>query len=145
LGLGFGLTLAGLFGTYQQITILNPQTILVYPQDIQAIHWLDEHLPPEAHIAVNSWLWLGNTWAGSDGGAWIVPLTGRSTSTPPADYIYNRDLLARVNGFNEALRALKNGMPQKRPNFCVTGVLPTSSSALAAASLIRPRCCKTLS
>ena len=107
LGLGFGLTLAGLFGTYQQITILNPQTILVYPQDIQAIHWLDEHLPPEAHIAVNSWLWLGNTWAGSDGGAWIVPLTGRSASTPPADYIYNRDLLAQVNGFNEALRGLE--------------------------------------
>ncbi len=107
LGLGFGLTLAGLFGTYQQITILNPQTILVYPQDIQAIAWLDEHLPRESHIAVNSWRWLGNTWAGSDGGAWIVPLTGRSASTPPADYIYSRDMVQRVNGFNEALQGIE--------------------------------------
>jgi hypothetical protein len=107
LGLGFGLMLAGLFGVYQQITILNPQTVLVYPQDIQAIGWLDENLPPEAHIAVNSWRWLGNTWAGSDGGAWIVPLTRRSTSTPPADYIYSRVLWERVNGFNEELQGIE--------------------------------------
>jgi hypothetical protein len=108
LGLGFGLTLTGLFGVYQQITILNPQTILVYPQDIQAIAWLDEQLPSEAHIAVNSWRWLGNTWAGSDGGAWIVPLTGRSASTPPADYIYSQALRERVNGFNEALQGIED-------------------------------------
>jgi hypothetical protein len=107
LGLGFGLTLAWLFGTYQQITILNPQTVLVYPQDIQAIGWLDENLPPEAHIAVNSWRWLGNTWAGNDGGAWIVPLTRRSTSTPPADYIYSQALWERVNGFNEELQGIE--------------------------------------
>ena len=106
-GLGAVLTLTGLFGTYQQITILNPQTILVYPQDIQAIHWLDEQLPAEATIAVNSWLWLGQSWAGSDGGAWIVPLTGRRTSTPPADYIYNYDLFVWVNTFNEELAGIE--------------------------------------
>ncbi|MFO7537664.1 MAG: hypothetical protein R6X32_06350 [Chloroflexota bacterium] len=108
LGLGAGLTLAGLFGTYQQITILNPQTVLVYPQDIQAITWLDENLPPEAHIAVNSWRWLGNTWAGSDGGAWILPLAGRSVSTPPADYIYNRELAEQVGQFNEELAEISD-------------------------------------
>jgi hypothetical protein len=101
LGLGIGLTLTGLFGTYQQIAILNPQTILVYPQDIQALAWVDEHLPTDANVAVNSWQWLGETWAGSDGGAWIVPLTRRRASTPPADYIYNPDLFAQVRTFNQ--------------------------------------------
>jgi hypothetical protein len=108
LGLGFGLALAGLFGVYQQITILNPQTMLVYPQDVQAITWLDENLPPEANIAVNSWRWLGNTWAGSDGGAWIVPLTGRRASTPPADYIYNLALAQRVRTFNEEFEEISD-------------------------------------
>jgi hypothetical protein len=108
LGLGFGLTLSGLFGTYQQINILNPQTILVYPQDVQALAWLDQHVPAEANVAVNSWRWLGQTWAGSDGGAWLVPLTGRRASTPPADHIYNRDLFHQVRAFNEEIETISD-------------------------------------
>ena len=90
------------FGLQQQITILNEQTILAQPADAEALAWLEANLPEDAVIAVNSWLWLGNTWAGSDGGAWIVPLTGRQSSAPPADYIYSRELFNFVNPFNEA-------------------------------------------
>lgn len=103
---GFVLTAVLLFGVRQQITILNPETILVRPQDVDALRWLDQNLASEARLAVNSWLWLGNTWAGSDGGAWIVPLTGRQSSTPPVDYIYNRTLHDRVAAFNEAATAI---------------------------------------
>jgi hypothetical protein len=95
-----------LFGARQQITILNPQTILAQRQDVAALAWLDGTLPPSAHVAVNSWLWLGRTWSGSDGGAWIVPLTGRSSSTPPADYSYDRVLLESVAAFNEQAQAM---------------------------------------
>jgi hypothetical protein len=51
---------------------------------------------------------LGATYAGSDGGAWIVQSTGRQSTTPPADYIYSRDLMKQVNGFNETAVSIKD-------------------------------------
>ena len=98
---GATLTAILLFGLRQQVTILNEVTILARATDEPGLAWLDENLSQEATVAVNSWLWLGNTWAGSDGGAWIVPLTGRASTTPPADYIYDLDLAQQVNQFNE--------------------------------------------
>jgi hypothetical protein len=108
---GYGLSGALLmallvFGVRQQIAILNPQTLLALPEDVPAIRWVDENLPPEAVLAVNSWRWLGQTWAGSDGGAWILPLTRRMVSTPPIDHIYNAELFADVRAFNEAATAV---------------------------------------
>ncbi len=100
------LTAVTLFGIQQQINILNPETILVRPADIPAYTWLQTNLPPEAIVVVNAWKWLGSTWAGADGGAWIVPLTGRASSTPPADYIYSHTLYQQVNAFNEAATAV---------------------------------------
>src|SRR5690606_504733 len=89
------------FGWRLQINILNPQTILAVPQDIPAIAWADENLPDDARVAVSAWQWLGATWAGSDGGAWLVPLTGMESTTPPVDHIYNAELFAEVRAFNE--------------------------------------------
>ena len=100
------ITAVSIFGIRQQITILNPVTILVWPQDLAGLKWLDDNLPEDTHIAANSWLWLGGTYAGSDGGAWIVPLTRRSSTIPPADYIYERALSQQVTGFNEAATAV---------------------------------------
>jgi hypothetical protein len=104
--LAVGGTAVTLFGVRQQLTILNEQTLLVQPADVAALAWLDANLPADATVAVNSWLWLLNTWSGSDGGAWLVPLTGRQSSTPPADYIYSRELADFVRGFNEAATAV---------------------------------------
>ena len=101
-----GGTAVTLFGVRQQLTILNEQTLLVQPADAAALAWLDANLPANATVAVNSWLWLLSTWSGSDGGAWLVPLTGRASSTPPADYIYSRELADFVRGFNEAATAV---------------------------------------
>ncbi len=103
---GLAGTAVTLFGIQQQITILNEQTILAQPADAEALAWLDANLPEDAVVAVNSWLWLGNAWSGQDGGAWIVPLTGRQSSTPPADYTYSRELTDFVNPFNEAATAV---------------------------------------
>ena len=103
---GAALALLAVFGWRQQINILNPQTILALPQDVPALQWIDAHLPADARVAVSSWRWLGATWAGSDGGAWIVPLTGRESTTPPVDHIYNVELFAEVRAFNEAATAV---------------------------------------
>ncbi len=103
---GLAVTAVLIFGVRQQISILNPNTILARPPDLAGLEWLEENLPPDALIAVNSWLWLGNTYAGADGGAWIVPLTRRQATTPPADYVYNRQMAAQVNQFNKAAEAI---------------------------------------
>ncbi len=104
--LGGGLMAVTLFGVRQQISILNPQTILARPADLPALAWADQNLPETAVIAVNSWKWLGETWSATDGGLWLVPLTGRSTTTPPADYTYNPKLVQQVRQFNETASAV---------------------------------------
>jgi hypothetical protein len=110
-------TAVTLFGLRQQITILNEQTILAYPADAEALGWLAANVPEEATIAVNSWLWLGNTWSGSDGGAWIVPLTGRQSGTPPADYIYSHELADWVGTFNEEMTAVPDWSTPESANW----------------------------
>jgi hypothetical protein len=101
-----GITLLLLFGIRFQTTILNPQTVLAYPDDRPALQWVAENTPTDAVFAVNSWRWLGNTWSGSDGGAWLVPLVHRASKTPPADYEYNADLTRQVVAFNEELNTI---------------------------------------
>jgi hypothetical protein len=95
-----------LFGVRQQITILNEQTLLAQHADVAALAWIDEKLPETAVFAVSGWKWLGETWAASDGGAWIVPVTGRMTTTPPIDHIYNPELFQFVREFNAAAAAV---------------------------------------
>ncbi|HOU42239.1 MAG TPA: hypothetical protein PK829_13315, partial [Promineifilum sp.] len=103
---GVALGLLAVFGARQQANIVNPETILALPADQPALDWMAANLPAGARVAVNAWQWLGATWAGSDGGAWIVPLTGRQTTTPPVDHIYDANLFAQVRAFNEAAAAI---------------------------------------
>lgn len=100
------LTFLLLGGARQQIDILNPTTHLARPADLAGIRWVEENVPADALIAVNGWHWLGATWAGSDGGGWLLPLTGRQTTIPPADYIYSRELATEVAAFNQAAQAI---------------------------------------
>ncbi len=95
-----------LFGVRQQINILNANTILAFPEDYIALRWVEENLPDDATIAVNSWRWLGETWAAADGGAWLLPMTGRAVTTPPVDHIYNPELFRAVREFNETAAAV---------------------------------------
>jgi hypothetical protein len=97
-----------LFGLRQQATIINEQTVLTAPADLAALDWLAANLPADARIAVSAWRWLGSTWAPPDAGAWILPLTGRQTSTPPADYIYDAVLAEEVRLFNEAAQDVED-------------------------------------
>lgn len=103
---GLMLGAALLFGVRQQISILNSQTILAHPEDLIALRWVDENIPADAVFAVNSWQWLGETWAAADGGAWLLPLTARAVSTPPIDHIYNPDLFREVRAFNQTATAV---------------------------------------
>ncbi|MGH2543587.1 MAG: hypothetical protein ACRDIB_12350, partial [Ardenticatenaceae bacterium] len=107
-GVGVVGTAMLLFGIHHQIGILNSQTILAYPRDLAALEWVKSNLPADARIGVSAWRWLGNTWSATDGGAWLLPLTGRASTTPPADYAYSVALVQSVNTFNEAASAVED-------------------------------------
>jgi hypothetical protein len=109
-GAAAGLLLAVLavFGARQQVGIINGQTVLAGAADREAIAWAADSLPDDALVAVNSWLWLGNTWAAGDGGAWLVPMARLEVTTPPIDHIYNSELFARVRAFNEEAKLVKD-------------------------------------
>lgn len=100
-GAGALTAAAALFGLGYQVSMVNETTVLARPADEPAIAWVAAHTPSDAKIAVNSWQWLGATWAAQDGGAWLLPLTGRRVTTPPVDYIYNLSLFQEVIAFNE--------------------------------------------
>jgi len=90
-----------LFGIFYQINILNDNTILAWRPDTEGLAWVDENLPEDAVIAASTWKWLGATWAGHDGGAWLTPLTGRMSNALPIDHIYNRDLFKANQELNQ--------------------------------------------
>jgi hypothetical protein len=73
-------------GSKQLITILNPITILSRNADLPAIDWISKNIPEDETIVVNPFVWGYGLYAGSDGGYWISPLTGRLTLPPPVLY-----------------------------------------------------------
>ena len=102
--IGAGLMAGTLFGVKNQVVILNRSTILGHRADLAAIDWIGANTPPNAKIANNAWLWLGGTWAGTDGAAWLTPMTGRITGTPPIDHIYNSRVFGLTSAFNDAAK-----------------------------------------
>ena len=105
--LGLGLGYGAAQGLTTQVGVVNPATVLVRPDDLPALAWADANLPASAVVLVNSWEWLNGTWAGSDAGAWVWPLLGRQTTTPPADYAYgDAAWQAQVADFNRQLHVV---------------------------------------
>lgn len=82
------LTALTLWGAYQQRTIVNPVTVLATAADRAALTWIAGQTPPTARFLINAAPWLPGMARGTDGGWWILPLTGRWTSTPPVLFVY---------------------------------------------------------
>ena len=81
------LSLVGSYaGARQLMPIFNPGTLLARQADLQAMDWIKSNIPEDETILINPFLWGYNLYAGSDGGYWISPLTGRRTIPPPAIY-----------------------------------------------------------
>lgn len=74
------------YGSQKLLPILNPITIFYRQQDDRAMEYIQNNLPEDATILINSFLWGYGIYAGSDGGFWIAPLTGRNTFPPPVLY-----------------------------------------------------------
>jgi hypothetical protein len=99
--------LAGL-GCWQFRNVINPATNFVLPADLPALAWVAEHTAPDARFLINAHPWLGQVHRGADAGWWIMPLTGRWTSTPPAIFDYGSpEYVAEVVARNTAVTTLR--------------------------------------
>lgn len=99
-----------LFGTWQLRNVINQQTILALPEDMQAIEWAATNTPQDARFLVNTTPWLNGAYRGADAGWWLLPLAGRWVATPPALYIYGSPAYKQaVETLNQQIAALKPG------------------------------------
>lgn len=107
-----GALLAGVLGAASahgaalQTNVLNAQTVLARAEDAALLRWVEANLPRSAYVAVSSWRWLGNTWSGSDAGAWLWPLWGIRTTAPPLDYTFDPAWSGEVNTLHQHMAAL---------------------------------------
>lgn len=97
------VTAIALWGAADMLTVVNPVTILATRDDLAAIAWIGENIPPDAKFLVNARPWQEGVYMGTDGGYWIPLLTGRATTLPPALYFYGApEYLAHVTAVAEA-------------------------------------------
>ncbi len=75
-----------LWGADDLAGVVNARTTLLARSDLEAMAWIEEHTPADALFLIDAYEWLPDVYAGSDGGYWISPLTGRRTWPPPALY-----------------------------------------------------------
>lgn len=73
------LIVVAVLGGLSFAKLLNPATVLMGPQDKEAIIWLRSNIPSDAAILVNSNYWGSEEVVPSDGGIWINAFTDNST------------------------------------------------------------------
>jgi len=73
------------------VSIVNPVTVLVTYDDLDALQWVQENTPSEARFYINTTYWLNNVYRGVDGGGWLLPYTGRWALVPTVFYGYSPD------------------------------------------------------
>jgi hypothetical protein len=101
-----GLLIAGaalaFIGGRSLLPLMNPITLLYRQADHAAMGWIAENIPPKETILINPFLWGYGLYAGSDGGAWVTPLSGRVTAPPPALYglDFGDQSIKQVSEFN---------------------------------------------
>ncbi|NJN65850.1 MAG: hypothetical protein HC884_03600 [Chloroflexaceae bacterium] len=113
---GFGVLLAAfaLWGAKDLRDVINPVTVLATPADTAAMAWVAEHTPPDARFLINAVPWYpGDTDRGTDGGYWLLPLTGRWTTTPPAVFTYGPpDYVREVRRVSGVVASFQEGQEQ---------------------------------
>ncbi len=92
-------------GVGANISAVNPETTLVTPADIRALDWINEHLPSDARFFINTTPWGYGVSRGVDGGAWILPYTGRWSLVPTIFYPFGGREETSANWMGWAVRA----------------------------------------
>jgi hypothetical protein len=76
------------WGLRESRNVLNPVTLLADQQDRLALDWINQNLPASARFYINAAYWQDGTYRGVDGGAWLLPYTGRGALVPPISYMW---------------------------------------------------------
>jgi hypothetical protein len=69
--------------------ILNPSTVMVTKDDIEALEWITENTPEDARFFINTAYWQKDVYRGVDGGGWILPYTERWALVPTVFYSFS--------------------------------------------------------
>ena len=112
------------FASLRLLPILNSVTIQTRQADLPAMQWISTNIPQNETILINPFSWGYGLYAGSDGGYWITPLTGRKTMPPPILYALGEDARtakAVVTFSQEALK-LKDDLPALRRLLLSQGI-----------------------
>jgi hypothetical protein len=82
-----GAALILVFGTRQQLHIVDPIFQLVEPNDVTAFRWIRQNTPRKSRFLVNGFVFGNENMAyGSDAGWWLPYFTRRDNTMPPAKY-----------------------------------------------------------
>ena len=83
--------------------IINPLTVLVTEDDMQALDWIQENTPEDARFFINTVFWQYDLYRGVDGGGWILPYTGRWALVPTTFYGYsdNPDVIRQFQSWGK--------------------------------------------
>jgi hypothetical protein len=114
--------LSGLWFIPQRINGIDTYRYFMTSADEQAMEWISSNTPEDALIAVNTFLWMGTSPQGTDGGYWIPYFTGRQTTTStmlfslgPDDYIQD------IQQDSFIVEAFETD-PSRINDLCATGV-----------------------
>ena len=80
------------YGGWSNRDVINKTTILADQDDLEALNWINTHLPADARFFINTAPWGFGLYRGVDGGAWITPYTGRWSIVPTNFYPFGDDL-----------------------------------------------------
>ncbi len=90
-GWGALLLVAGLlvgWGLRESCSVLNPVTLIADKIDRAALDWVTQNVPATGKFYINTAHWQSGAYRGVDGGAWIIPYTGRGALLPPISYMW---------------------------------------------------------
>ena len=77
------------YGGWSNRDVINKTTILADQDDLDALNWINSHLPADARFFINTAPWGFGLYRGVDGGAWITPYTGRWSLVPTIFYSFS--------------------------------------------------------
>lgn len=77
------LLVAGFYGAWQRIHDIEIGRYFVQEQDLAAMDWINDNVPKDSTIAVNTIFWLPGTPHGIDAGYWIPYFTKHKITAGP--------------------------------------------------------------
>lgn len=72
--------------------IVNPVTVMVTEDDLDALEWVRKNTPEDSRFFINTAYWQDNVYRGVDGGGWLLPYTGRWALVPTVFYGFSPDM-----------------------------------------------------